>query len=191
MYSGDHATKKGSSGILRKLLSIVITIAVIILVSFLLRTFVFQAYEIPSGSMEDTIMTGDMVFSEKVTYYFSEPEYEDIVTFADPMLPARTLIKRVIATEGQTVDLRDGAVYVDGVKLDEPYTDGQPSYPLRTASGVDITYPYTVPEDSIWVMGDNRGNSQDSRYFGAIPIDSVTGKAVFKYWPFDHAGSLE
>lgn len=191
MYSGDHATKKGSSGILRKLLSVIITIAVIILVSFLLRTFVFQAYEIPSGSMEDTIMTGDMVFSEKVSYYFGEPEYEDIVTFEDPQLPSRTLIKRVIATEGQTVDLRDGSVYVDGVRLDEPYTDGQPSYPLRTASGVDITYPYTVPEGSIWVMGDNRGNSQDSRYFGAIPVDSVTGKAVFKYWPFDHAGTLD
>lgn len=190
MYSGDHATK-GSSGILRKLLSVVITVAVIVLVSFLLRTFVFQAYEIPSGSMEDTIMTGDMVFSEKVSYYFDEPEYRDIVTFADPQLPSRTLIKRVIATGGQTVDLHDGAVYIDGKRLDEPYTDGQETYPLRTASGVTVTYPYTVPAGSIWVMGDNRGNSQDSRYFGAIPIDTVTGKAVFKYWPFDHAGTLE
>ncbi len=190
MYSGDHATK-GSSGMLRKFLSLILTIVVIIVVSILLRTFVFQAYEIPSGSMEDTIMTGDMVFSEKVSYYFDEPDYKDIVTFADPQLPSRTLIKRVIATEGQTVDLKDGAVYVDGRKLDEPYTDGKQSYPLRNASGVDITYPYTVPAGCIWVMGDNRGNSQDSRYFGAIPVDTVTGKAVFKYWPFDHAGALE
>ncbi len=189
MYDGEHAPSR-SSNLGRKIFSVVTTIIVIILLSWGLRAFVFQAYEIPSGSMEDTIMTGDMVFSEKVSYYFGEPAYKDIVTFADPEIPSRTLIKRVIATGGQTVDLKDGDVYVDGKRLDEPYTDGKPSYPLTTAYGTSIVYPYTVPEGEIWVMGDNRTNSQDSRYFGAIPISNVTGKAAFIYWPIDSIAVL-
>lgn len=190
MYTGEHAEPK-RSGIGRTILSIAGTIVLIVVLSWGLRTFVFQAYEIPSGSMEETIMTGDMVFSEKVSYYFGEPARGDIVTFADPEIPSRTLIKRVIATEGQTVDLRDGSVYVDGVKLDEPYTDGLPSYPLTTAYGVSVSYPFTVPAGEVWVMGDNRTNSQDSRYFGSIPADTITGKAVLKYWPISSFGLLE
>lgn len=135
--------------------------------------------------MEDTIKTGDMVFAEKVSYHFSDPEQGDIVVFSDPQVPSRTLIKRVIATEGQTVDLRDGKVYVDGVALDEPYTDGLPSYPLNTVGTVDISYPYTIPKGDVWVMGDNRINSSDSRYFGPIDKDTVFGKAFAIYWPVE------
>ena len=93
--------------------------------------------------------------------------------------------ERVIATEGQTVDLRDGKVYVDGVALDEPYTDGLPSYPLNTVGTVDISYPYTIPKGDVWVMGDNRTNSSDSRYFGPIDKDTVFGKAFAIYWPVE------
>lgn len=189
MFSGEHANSKEPS-IVRKIGSFVLVIALIVLASFLLRTFVFQAYQIPSGSMENTIDTGDMVFSEKLTYYGSDPQQGEIVTFADPEVPSRTLIKRVIATGGQTVNLQDGHVYVDGVQLDEPYTEGKPSYPLETAYGTSITYPYTVPEGEIWVMGDNRTNSQDSRYFGSVPVSNVTGHAIFTYWPIDHIGLL-
>ena len=189
MYSGDHAEKK--KGIGRSILSFVLTIAAIVAIAWGLRTFVFQAYEIPSGSMEDTIMTGAMVFSEQLTYYGSDPERGDIVTFQDPEIPSRTLIKRVIATEGQTVQLIDGDVFVDGQKLVEPYTDGKESWPLISSYGSPITYPYTVPKGELWVMGDNRTNSQDSRYFGSIPVSSVTGKAIFKYWPLDSIGPLE
>lgn len=188
MYSGEHAEKKGMG---RSVLSFVLTIAVIVLIAWGLRTFVFQAYEIPSGSMEDTIMTGDMVFSEKLTYYGSEPQPGDIITFKDPEIPSRTLIKRVVATGGQTVQLIDGKVYVDGRELDEPYTDGKESWPLLSSYGSPVEYPYTVPEGELWVMGDNRTNSQDSRYFGSIPVSSVTGKAIFKYWPLDSIGLLE
>ena len=188
MFSGEHAEKKG---VLRSILSFVVTVAIIICAAWVLRTFVFQAYEIPSGSMEDTIMTGDMVFSEKVTYYTSEPKYGDIITFADPEIPSRTLIKRVIATGGQTVQLVDGKVYVDGEELDEPYTDGKETWPLVSRYGSSITYPYTVPEGELWVMGDNRTNSQDSRYFGSIPVSTVIGKALFTYWPPSSIGPLE
>ena len=190
MYSGQHAETRGPT-FLRTLVRILVMIGLVVALSWGLRTFVFQAYEIPSGSMEETIMTGDMVFSEKVTYYFNEPEPGDIVTFQDPEIPSRILIKRVIATGGQTVDLVDGRVVVDGAPLDEPYVNGKPSFPMDTAWGVDVSYPLTVPEGELWVMGDNRTNSQDSRYFGTVPVDSVTGKAVFTYWPVPRIGLLD
>lgn len=173
----------------RRVLS-VLEFVVILLVVFLLLRLVIQPYTIPSGSMEDTIMTGDMVMAEKVSYYIGAPAVGDIVTFEDPEDPSRTLIKRVIATEGQVVDLRDGELYIDGILQDEPYTQGKPSYPLSGLGGVSISYPYTVPEGEVWVMGDNRTNSQDSRYFGSVPIESVTAKAVMKYWPISELGLL-
>ena len=115
--------------------------------------------------------------------------FGDIVTFADPLVSNRTLIKRVIATGGQTVDLQNGKVVVDGVVLDEPYIENKVSEPFEKTA-VPISYPYTVPEGCLWVMGDNRTNSQDSRYFGAIDASSVTGHAVFTYWPIPHIGVL-
>lgn len=190
MDSGQHA--ENSSPIwLRSLLGISVMIAVVALITIGLRLFVFVPYEIPTGSMEDTIMPGDMVFSEKVSYYVRGPERGDIVTFADPEVAGRTLIKRVIATEGQTVDLVDGKVVVSGVELVEPYTSGRESFPLsRTAPGIDISYPYTVPTGHVWVMGDNRTASQDSRYFGSIPISSISGRAAVVYWPISDVGVL-
>lgn len=183
MNAGDHADGESRSP-LRTLLTIIVMVGVVAILTVFLRTFIFVPYEIPSGSMEETIMTGDMVFSEKVSYYFRKPARGDIVTFADPEVAGRTLIKRVIATEGQEVDLIDGNVTVDGQVLSEPYTNGKQSFPLsHTAVNVDITYPYTVPSGYLWVMGDNRTASQDSRYFGAIEQSSVTGRAALIYWP--------
>ena len=184
MDSGRHASDHKPS-IFRRFLSFLIMVAVVVVGAWLLRSFVVEPFQIPSASMEDTIKTGDMVFAEKVSYHFSDPEQGDIVVFSDPQVPSRTLIKRVIATEGQTVDLRDGKVYVDGVALDEPYTDGLPSYPLNTVGTVDISYPYTIPKGDVWVMGDNRTNSSDSRYFGPIDKDTVFGKAFAIYWPVE------
>jgi signal peptidase I len=178
-------------GICRAVIELVCIVIAALVLTWLIRTFVCQPFEIPSGSMEDTLEIGDRILSEKVTYYFSDIKQGDIVTFTDPTSSDRTLIKRVIATGGQTVDLRDGVVYVDDVALDESYTDGQASYPLsQTYLNQDISYPYTVPEGYLWVMGDNRGNSADSRYFGAIAADTVSGKAFFVYWPFDDFGFL-
>lgn len=172
-------------------MSLLLMIVIVIAAYFGLRTFVVGTYEIPSGSMLDTIQIGDRIFSEKITYYGSDPQVGDIVTFEDPEDSSRTLIKRVIATGGQTVDLKDGYVYVDGQKLDEPYTEGKASYPLTTAYGVTVTYPYTVPEGYLWVMGDNRTNSADSRYFGAVSVESVTGHANFRFWPINRIGPLD
>ena len=190
MTAGEHA-KKQPSRVGSLALSIVMIVVIVVAATFLLRTFVFVPYEIPSGSMEETIMPGDMVFSEKISYYGREPQQGDIVTFADPENPDRTLIKRVIALGGQTVDLQNGFVYVDGQQLSEGYTGGKESWPLASsAPGVVVDFPYKVPDGCIWVMGDNRTSSQDSRYFGAVPVSSVTGRAALIYWPFNHFGLL-
>ncbi|MBS6941298.1 MAG: signal peptidase I, partial [Slackia piriformis] len=116
MSYGQHATPR-SRGVLRTVLSGAGYVALVIALVWGLQTFVACPYNIPSGSMEDTIEIGDNVWSEKVSYYFRDIEPGDIVTFNDPEIPNRTLIKRVIATGGQTVDLLDGVVYVDGVAL--------------------------------------------------------------------------
>lgn len=185
-----HSTSRGA-GTVRSILEFAVMIVIVVAAVSLLRAYVIAPYEIPSGSMETTIMTSDRIFSEKVSYYSRDVEQGDIVTFDDPEQAGRTLIKRVIATGGQTVDLRDGTVYVDGEALSESYVHGLPSYPLTPAPGVEISYPYTVPEGSIWVMGDNRTNSADSRYFGAVPVSSVTGRACFIYWPLNRIGALD
>ena len=189
MYAGDHARSNAPAikRALRRLIGFLLLFAV---ANWGIMPLALQAYAIPSGSMEGTILVGDRVYSERISYYLHEPEPGDIITFHDPAAPDRILIKRVIATGGQTVDLVDGNVVVDGKVLVEPYTDGKPSYPLTPAYGTSLIYPYTVPEGYLWVMGDNRTNSQDSRYFGAVDSKSVTGKAFFVYWPLDHLGPL-
>ena len=189
MDSGRHA-KEEQPGLFRSVLSFILMVAIVFVAAWLLRSFVIAPYKIPSGSMENTIMISDKLFAEKVSYYFRGPNPGEIVTFEDPEVEGRTLIKRCIAVAVQTVDLIDGAVYVDGQRLDEPYTNGQPSNPLSTAHGVSLEYPYTIPEGHIWVMGDNRQNSADSRYFGAISVEKVTGHAVMIYWPVNRVGTF-
>lgn len=174
-------------------LDLLVTVVLTVAVAVLLRVFVADIYEIPSGSMRETIQLGDRLVGEKVSYRFREPAAGEVVTFLDPADSRTTLIKRVIATEGQTVDLADGVVSVDGVALEEPYTLGRPSEPLYVHAATldaNISYPYVVPAGCLWVMGDNRTNSLDSRYFGAVPTDSVTSRAVFIFWPFEDVGTL-
>lgn len=187
MEYGEHVVAQPSKW--RSLVTALLTLLVFLLLFWGIRTFIMQPYQIPSGSMENTIMTGDNLFSEKVSYYFGPPQRGDIVTFSDPEIPSRMLIKRVIATAGETVTLVNGRVLIDGKVIDEPYVKGQ-SYPLEPEPGVNLRYPYTVPEGSVWVMGDNRENSQDSRYFGAIPVSTISGKAFFVYWPLSQIGFL-
>lgn len=184
-------SKAEAPSLVHQIVELAIMVLLVIGCYFGLRYFVVGTYEIPSGSMEDTIQVGDRVFSEKISYYSRGPLAGEVITFDDPLKEDQTLIKRVIAVGGDQVDLIDGAVYVNGEKLDEPYTDGKPSMPLDPAYGVDISYPYTVPEGYLWVMGDNRTNSADSRYFGAVPVTSVSGHANIIYWPLDHIGALE
>lgn len=175
------------------LLELLLTLTVALILALIIRVCVAETYEVPSGSMLETIQLGDRLVGEKVTLHWDPPHPGDIVTFDDPEGDGSTLIKRVIATEGQVIDLQEGYVYVDGEVLDEPYTLGKPSYQLdghADSIPENVQFPYTVPEGYVWVMGDNRTNSLDSRYFGAIPVASVTSRAVFIYWPFSDAGLI-
>ena len=174
-------------------LELLMTVLGTLVLAVIIRVFIAETYEVPSGSMLETIQLGDRLVGEKVTLHWSEPVVGDIVTFNDPDGSGTTLIKRVVATEGQVVDLQDGYVLVDGKVISEPYVMGKPSYALDGhASNLseNVTFPYTVPAGCLWVMGDNRTNSLDSRYFGAIPLDSVTSKALFIYWPISDVGTL-
>ena len=178
-------------GILRSVLDVAATVLVAALAAFLLRTFVIGVYIVPTGSMLDTIQEGDMLVGEKVSLRWSTPQGGDVVTFDDPLNDGTVLIKRVVAVAGQTIDLKDGVLYVDGVAQDEPYTEGKATESLSSLSGsAGIEYPYTVPEGTIFCMGDNRTNSLDSRYFGPVSVDAVSSKGLFIYWPLTDAKLL-
>ncbi len=160
----------------------------LVLVAFALaqgiKTFVVQPYIIPTGSMIPTIEIGDRVIAEKVSYRFGEPEPGDIVVLDDPAGQHPQLIKRVVAIGGQTIDIHDGNVYIDDVLFDEPYLTG-----VSTEVG-SVMMPLTIPNDEIFVMGDNRPNSGDARFFGSLPVSTVKGRAVATYWPLDRLGGL-
>jgi signal peptidase I len=149
-----------------------------------IRTFVVQPYVIPTGSMIPTIEIGERVLANKFVYRFSTPQPGDVVVFDDPTGTVPTLIKRVVAVGGQTIDILDGAVYVDGKKLDEPYTYGK-----QTEAG-DVLLPLKIPEGEVWLMGDNRTNSHDARWFGAQPASIIKGKAFLRYWPLNRIAGL-
>ena len=158
----------------------------------LIRAFVIEPFSIPTESMCDTIEVGDSVLAEKITLKLGgNVSQGDIIVFENPERDPEkdVLCKRVIARGGQTVDLKDGSVYIDGRKIAEDYAKGN-SYPLYIGKAKRISYPYKVPEGEIWVMGDNRENSADSRYFGAIPEDSVIGICVMRYLPVNRIDLL-
>ena len=163
-----------------------------LLVVVLVFTFLVRLMGVSGPSMIPTLQDGDRLLVVN-SLLCGDYQVGDIVIARKETFDSKPIVKRVIATAGQTVELVDGVVYVDGEPLDEPYTDGKPSHPLPTHSSQlssDIAYPYVVPEGCIWVMGDNRTNSQDSRYFGAIPVSSVTSKALFVFWPLEDAGTI-
>lgn len=178
----DDEEKPVSFG--RWLAELLIMVAIAFLLATGIRTFIVQPYVVPTGSMIPTIELQDRVIANKFIYRFDEPAPGEIVVLDDPTGNVQTLIKRVIATEGQTVNLVDGQVVVDGVVLDEPYTHGLPTLPMT------LEMPYTIPEDCVWLMGDNRTNSADSRVFGPVSLSEIRGKAIFRYWPIDRIGTL-
>ena len=188
----EYHDEPREQSVARRVLDWLLTIAGAVALALLIRAFVGEAYVVPTGSMLETIKLDDRVWGDKLTFRLRAPEPGEVVLFDNPSGDGYTLVKRVIATGGQTVDLVNGQVVVDGEVLDEPYTLGKESVPLADhLEGIDpITYPYVVPEDSVWVMGDNRTNSRDSRYFGAVPLSDVTAKAVFTFWPLSDVRTL-
>lgn len=151
-----------------------------VILAVLINSFVIVNAQIPSGSMENTIMTGDRVFGNRLAYAFSDPERFDIIIFKYPDDESQLFIKRIIGLPGETVEIRDGNIYING--SDTPLEDVETKEPMVGSFG-----PYTVPEGCYFVMGDNRNNSRDSRYWEHtfVSKDEILGKAVFRYWPLN------
>ena len=170
--------EKASVG--KELFQWVLVILGAVILAFLIDTFVIVNAQIPSGSMENTIMTGDRVFGNRLAYKFSDPKRFDIIIFKYPDDESQLFIKRIIGLPGETVEIHDGNIYING--SDTPLEDVDIKEPMEGSFG-----PYTVPEGCYFVMGDNRNNSRDSRYWENtfVSEDEILGKAVLRYWPLN------
>lgn len=157
------------------------TILWALVLALLLRTFVVQAFWIPSGSMIPTLIPRDRVLVSKFWYGFTEPKRGQIVVFKYPVDPQRDFVKRVIGLPGEMVEIDNGTVSIDGEPLGEPYIKNHDRFNFG---------PVKVPEDHYFVMGDNRPNSQDSRFWGFVPEENLKGPAFFRYWPLTRIGGL-
>jgi signal peptidase I len=200
-------SSKKKKGKVSFLVELPILVLVALVVAVLIKTFLVQAFWIPSGSMIHTLEINDRVLVNKLSYVFGEPEQGDVVVFDppfggeetnEPLLGAivrniaeslglqtpavEDLIKRVIAIGGQEIEIADNQVLIDGVRIDEPYLDESAFMP-------DFG-PVEVPAGTVFVMGDNRPRSQDSRRFGPIDNDSIVGRAFVRVWPLDRWGGL-
>ena len=186
---GAVAPEGGRRGMSHSTRSAIEWVAVIVgalVVALVVKTFLIQAFYIPSESMTPTLKVGDRVLVNKLSYATGEIDRGDLVVFARPGGAGadglEDLIKRVVALPGETVEGRDGRVYIDGDPLEEPYLE-----PEVTTS---VFPPYVVPADHVWLMGDNRGASDDSRRFKGVPTDDVVGRAFVVIWPFTELGTL-
>lgn len=214
-YMGRMEEKKkksfsmGRPSALRVIREYVEAFAIALIAALFIRTFVVQAFRIPTGSMEDTLLVGDFLLVNKFIYgakipftnwrlpSIREPKPGDIVVFKYPRNEEQDYIKRCIAVEGQVVEIRDKMVYVDGKKFDTPagckFIDptvkprGVVEYDIepRSAGNRDNYGPVQVPEGHLFCMGDNRDNSYDSRYWGFLPRENVIGEALIIYFSWD------
>jgi len=186
---------KNKKGLLWEYTEAIITALVLALV---IRAYVIQAFKIPSGSMIPTLLIGDHIlvnkfiygttipFTDKRTLVLRKPEKGDIIVFKFPENPKKDFIKRVIATEGDVVEERNKLIYLNGKAVAEPYAQHVDSL-LRSGMNDprDNFGPVTVPKDKLFVMGDNRDQSYDSRYWGFVDLKAVLGKALIIYWSWD------
>ena len=180
------------SGRGRALLKGVLEIPVILLISFALvfgfvRPVVAAPFHIPTQSMVPTLEVEDRLLVNKLAYDLKVPERGDIALFEDQQGGEDPLIKRVVGLPGETLGLREGRVYVDGVPLEEPYLKRET---CKTGYSKTCSFgPVIVPEGHYFMMGDNRINSLDSRFFGPVPEDDVVGDALIRFWPPGRAGA--
>ena len=176
------------------------SIVIAVILALFIRTFVVQAFKIPTGSMENNLLVGDHLLVNKFIFAPTTTPIEarllpidpirrgDVVVFKYPEDPARDFIKRVIGLPGETLEIRSKQVHIDGKSIDEPYVQflqppsrgASASYDVRERYG-----PVVVPADHYFVMGDNRDNSQDSRWWGFLPRHYIKGKALMVYWSYE------
>lgn len=152
------------------------------LLSLVIIVFIVQAFFIPSGSMEPTLHVGDRILVGKFAYRIWEMKRGDIVVFHYPLNPNKDFVKRVVGLPGERVEIKEGLVLIGGRPLGEAYPTRLPGGDRACSSNYG---PQVVPVSSLFVLGDNRCNSEDSRFFGFVPFKNVVGRAMVVYWPMD------
>ena len=193
MAKKDLALTKSKGGVIREYAE---SIVVAILIALFIRAFVVQAFKIPSGSMEPTLLIGDHLLVNKFIYgikvpfvdrkllVYKEPKRGDIVVFIFPKDKKKDFIKRVVGGPGDTVEIRQKKIYINGAHWDDPYG----VYRDAEVTGMvprDNFGPVVVPPEHVLVMGDNRDRSYDGRFWGFVPFDQIKGKALILYWSWD------
>jgi signal peptidase I len=182
----------------RSIIEWIVVVAGAIVLALLIKTFAVQAFFIPSGSMEPTLLVNDRVLVNKLSYRLHDVNRGDVVVFSHPggATEIKDLIKRVIGLPGEAIHFDDGRVHINGRPLDEPWL---PPGAVTQPAKEDLAFqgqtcvraaPCTVPPDTVWVMGDNRTNSQDSRYIGPVPQDGIIGRSFVVVWPFNRVSGL-
>ena len=190
------------------------SLVIAVVLALFIRTFVVQAFKIPTGSMEQNLLIGDHLLVNKFVFGPTVSRVEktllpmtdirrlDVVVFKYPEDPERDFIKRVIGLPGDTIELRNKRVYVNGQRLEEPYVyyledpppipqEMDPSGDLQGSGDPRVQYgPVSVPAGQYFMMGDNRDNSEDSRYWGFMPRENVKGRALVIYWSYDPEAGL-
>jgi signal peptidase I len=177
------------------------SIVIAVILALFVRTWVVQAFKIPTGSMENNLLIGDHLLVNKFVFGpttgafergvlpMREPRRGDVLVFKYPDEPDRDFIKRVIGLPGETLELRAKKIYINGQPLDEPYVHFlEPAHDAQEITSFDVRErygPVTVPEGQYFVMGDNRDNSQDSRYWGFLPRSYIKGRALMIYWSYE------
>jgi signal peptidase I len=175
-------------------------ILIAVLIALFVRTFVVQAFKIPSSSMEPTLLVGDYLLVNKFIYGtripytemkflpFAEPKRGDVIVFVFPLDPSKDFIKRVIGTEGEKVEIIQNKIYINDKLIDDPWGRYKRERPEWFLQGMEKFGPVVVPKHSLFVLGDNRDNSQDSRFWGFLDVNVVKGKAFIFYFSWDQNG---
>ena len=179
-------SKDGKTGIVREVLSFFLYVAIVVGITFLIIHFVGQRTYVSGSSMENTLSDGDNLIVDKITYRFSDPKRYDIIVFPYQYEENTYFIKRIIGLPGETVQIVDGIIYIDGEALQESY-----GREVMKNSGLAAD-PVTLGEDEYFVLGDNRNDSTDSRdpSVGKIPRDRIIGRAWVRIWPLSKIGIL-
>ena len=164
----------------KEVLDWILYIGIVLILSWLIVTFVGVRTVVDGQSMEPTLQDGNNLIVDKLSYRFRDPKRYEIIVFPYKYEENTYYIKRIIGLPGETVEIRNGSIYING--SEEPLEDVETKEPMEGSFG-----PYTVPEDCYFVMGDNRNNSRDSRYWEHtfVTRDEILGKAVFRYWPLN------
>lgn len=166
----------------QELIEWIVTIAAALVIAFVIRTFLFEPVRVEGGSMSNTLLNGEIMFVTKPEYLSGDPERFDVVICHYPDRGNTNFVKRVVGLPGDTVEIKDGYLYVNGEKYDEDYLTYRPNYTMSA---------YTVPEGEYFVLGDNRSNSNDSHLIGPISRDMIIGHVRHVIWPLNSWRAIE